>query len=181
MTDTTDTTVATNETPKQRGRKKILRDEAGNIIQGSLSPRKILMTCAAVVDEELVMETVHCANCSNTSTKDEVVAEACRLFTASQDLPDGTDIATQGPFYPREGTQVPAAKKRDSVSVDISQYDLKNAGTAVYKGWNISVKSLVGREDVVYILYKNHTTEEKKSTPTAKAVLRSALENFQPV
>lgn len=161
-----------NPTPKTRGRKKI---EDG----GKPSPKKIYCLCTALIKGNMVVDEVLCASSSKDTMDAEVKAEASKLFLAAHgENPSGV----YGPYFHRAGASAAPAKKRDTVSgLSLENANLapNRTGTAIYKGWNVSVKFVDNDPEAVYILYKNHATEEKKTKPANKFVRRSALENLE--
>jgi len=165
MTDSTDTT------PKTRGRKS-LKDG------GTPSPRKIKVVCAAIVDGELVM-TVYDGEPGSREPSEVIVEAAKKTFAKEQGI-DESEISTQGPFYPREGTQVPKEKKREAgPDLDFSTISLKKGyGSAVYKDWNMTVRFIEGNDDCCWATFKSHTKEDKKSLPNSRPIFIKDLQDL---
>ena len=162
--------------PKKRGRKPIAEG-------GKASPRKVLVTCAAMVNGEMVIDTVWCTNATPESTDNAILSEASAKFQLSHSIPDGTKIIQEGPFYPRIGVLAKQgdARPRTTIQVDLDNAELKPAGSATYKEWYVSVKDIVGQDEVAYIIFKAHVSGEKKSVPSARAVLKEELKDFQAI
>lgn len=166
----TDTNAVTDNTNKKsgRGRKKI---EDG----GTPSPRQIFVSCFAVVNGKNILEDVHCAE-SDKDTKDTVViAEAKSLFEKKHGV---APVLCGKPHFPRK--EVGVTRKRDTLSINMEDvvFDRTRKGQAVYRGWKVAVKFIENHEDAVYIIYKSHTQEEKKTKPSNKVVRLDALENL---
>lgn len=163
----TDNQTNTDNTPKKRGRKKISEG-------GKPSPKKVFCVCAA---DESPVEEILCLNSNKDTTDEQVYAEAKASYQAKH----GTEPTTVlGPYFQRMGGATP---KRSSVLKDLSletaDLDPGKLGTAVFKDWNVSVRFLTDRDDAVYIMYKTHTKEDKKTKPTNKFVPKDALENLE--
>lgn len=157
------------ETPRRRGRKKIADG-------GKPSPRQIYCVCAALVGDNLVQEEVHCVDGDKDTPDHALVGEAKALFnTAHGQDPD--DI--KGPYFPRKG--VNSKRQRDTLNISMEEVSFVpgKLGTAVYKGWNVSVRFIEENDDAAYIIYKTHTKEDKKTKPANKVVRLDALENLE--
>lgn len=159
----------TEKTVVKRGRKRI---EDG----GKASPRKIYCSCAAVVDGALIHERVECT-LGNDAKDEELMAEAAQLFAEKH----GVEAeSVDAPFFPRVGVKA-NTKKRESVDVDMESVVFTagvSAGSAVYKDWNVTVRKIENSGDAVFITYKSHVTEEKKTKPHAKVVPVASLSNY---
>lgn len=153
----------------KRGRKRI---EDG----GKASPRKIYCSCAAIVEGALVHERVECT-LGNDSKDEELMAEAGRLFAEKHGV-EAESI--DAPFFPRVGVKA-NTKKRESVDVDMESLVFSAgvpAGSAVYKDWNVTVRKIDNSDAAVFITYKSHVTEDKKTKPQAKVVPVASLLNY---
>lgn len=176
MANTDNTNDSTPTTPKAgRGRKKIIDG-------GKKSPHQIYCLCAAMIKGNMVVDEMHCAKSSLADPKAseaEVKAEAKHMFMEAHKEPPSV---IYGPYFlRRSGSGTAPAKKRDVVtglSLENSNLSPNRTGTAIYKGWNVSVKFVDNDPEAVYILYKNHATEEKKTKPANKFVRIDALENL---
>lgn len=161
-----------NTAPKTRGRKKI---EDG----GKASPKQVYCLCAALIKGNMVVDEVHCADSTKDTMDSDVKAEAMKLFMASH---GENPSVVHGPYFQRKGGGAATpAKKKDIVSgLSLENANLapNRIGTAIYKGWNVSVKFVDNDPEAVFILYKNHATEEKKTKPANKFVKIAALENL---
>jgi hypothetical protein len=167
-TANTDATENTEAKKSTRGRKKI--DEGGKP-----SPRQILVSCAAIVDGVLVLEDIHCEDSDKATKDDEVFAEAKRRFEEKYSV---APTNMTNPHFPRK--EVGVTRKRDSLNISMEDivFVADRKATAVYKGWNVSVRFIEDRDDAVYIIYRNHTQEQKKTKPANKAVRFDSLENL---
>jgi len=159
----------TNNTPKRRGRKKIADG-------GKPSPRQIYCVCAAVIGGNLVQDDVHCTDGDKDTPDSALVEEAKSLFNTDHGQ-DPTSV--KGPYFQRKGVNTKG--HRDTLNVNMEEINLipVKLATAVYKGWNVSVRFIDGRDDAVYIIYKTHTKEDKKTKPSNKVVRIDALEDLE--
>lgn len=154
---------------KKRGRKKISEG-------GKASPRQIYCNCGAVVKGKLVLEPVHCESGDKDTPDQDIIDEAKLIFNEKH----GQDPEkVLGPYFQRKGVNV--SKRRDTMNLSLENESLVpgKLGTAVYKGWNVSVRYIDGHDDAVYIIYKTHTKEDKKTKPANKVVRLAALENLE--
>lgn len=169
MTNTTTATATTTtKDSKKRGRKPI---SAG----GKESPRKIFVVCAAIVSGSLVFDEIVCEGSDKTTKDVDIYEEAKVLFEEKHGV---LPTKMSKPKFPRNA--IGSTKKRDSLNLSMEDvvFDSNRKGTAVYKSWNVSVKFVEGNDDAVFIIYKKHTKEDKKTKPQNKFVRISALENL---
>jgi hypothetical protein len=155
----------------KKGRKKISEG-------GTHSPRSIIVVCAALVAGELVQKEITCKESDSKSSKDDILLEASQIFKKQVgSLP--TMLA--GPFYPRTGASAKAnVRKTVNIPVESLEFVAGLPGTAVYKGWNVATRFIANRDDAVFIQYKEHVSEDKKTKPQNKVVLIEALSDFSP-
>lgn len=170
MTTTDKTAEIETETVKaerkKRGRKRL---EDG----GTSTPRKVIVICHS----GKTVEQMELDGLSKDDRNDDILAKAKEQFKAKH----GSECSVLGPFWPRHGGAV-VGKKRDSVSIQQEDMEFtREKATATYKDWNVVVKGLKGRQDAVFCIFKNHTTDPKKVKPASKCILRSALQNITPV
>lgn len=155
----------------KRGRKRI---EDG----GKPSPRKVSCVCSAIIDGELVSEDIRCPNSDKDTPDDVVQIEASLLFEQRFGQKPGK---IKGPCFMRVGGG--AVKKKPVKKIDYSLEDISfvkgKSASAVYKDWNVKVRFIENDDDVVFIFYKGHTTENKTTRPSNKFVYLNTLEEFQ--
>lgn len=159
----------TNTEKPRRGRKKIADG-------GKPSPRQIYCDCGSVIKGKLVMQAVHCTD-GDKDTPDQVLVDEAKAIFQSAHGQEPQMVL--GPYFQRKG--VNTQKRRDTLNISMENVSFVpgKLGTAVYKGWNVSVRYIDGRDDAVYIIYKTHTKEDKKTKPGNKVVRLEALENLE--
>lgn len=156
----------------KRGRKKLSDG-------GTSSPREIYCSCAAIVNGKLIHEKV-LTTLGNFKNDEELIEEASSIFKNKWGIePSVLDMT----FFQRKGIAAKTSISKEKVELPkFAMEDLvfrpEKAGSAVYKNWSVSVHKLEGNDDVVFINYKNHLTEDKKSKPQSRVVPVSVLENL---
>lgn len=165
----TDSNTSENTDSKKRGRKKIVDG-------GKSSPRYIFCICAASINGDLVVDEIFCKDSNKETSDEDVVKEAEAIFTKTYGEPP---MDVYGPYFQRKGgKQLPKSDRISGLSLETASFVTGKLGTAVYKGWNVSVRFVQDYEDAVYIMYKNHTNEDKKTKPQNKFVRSDALMNL---
>lgn len=165
---TNDTTVT--EAPKKRGRKKISEG-------GTPSPKKVFCICAAKIDDDLVVEEIYCVESDKNTSDEDVRQEAKDIFTNNYNE-EPSEIF--GPYFQRKGGKVTVKSDKVSyLSLETASLEPGKLGTAVYKDWHVSVRFVQNYPSDVYIMYKTHTKEEKKTKPQNKFVKIGSLKSLE--
>ena len=164
--ETTTNTTDTTEAPKKRGRKPLAEG-------GKSTPRIVEVTCVAVIDDELAVETYKLGPAKGRDNE-TMLEEAKASFLEDHGVE--CDFATD-PYYSRVGAQT-SAGRRKSPSIDMETMSFSNRTMSViHNKWNATARFIEGHDDAVFVIYKDHTEDaNKKNKPQSKAVWLADLQ-----
>lgn len=145
---------------------------------GKSSPRKIFAVCSAVVDGNLVQESIPSDIEGSNSDYDIILNIKSKFIDKYKTTPVVSQL-----FFERKGIKV-SKKQNDIVEeeIDISISEIvfkpEKPGKAIHNGWNVSVHRIENFDDSVFVHYKSHKHNESKERPQSKIVKISNLECY---
>lgn len=170
VTEAAPATVEAAPVKRSRGRPKGVK----------VGPRERVWDCAAIVDGELIHERLVATEGSTPEERGSFTADQARTQFEDEYGVEPTSI--HGPYYDQKGAQIAASpKKRETVSIPLNNLKLTSQReNAIFKGWRGLAYGIEGRDDAVFFMaaeeIQPNPDKPKKATPSARPVLRSALE-----
>ena len=156
--------------PKKRGRK----------LGFTTGPRPTIYVASAIIKDQIVMERFS-SPAGPEIKKDEVLSFNEEDVKAAFEAKFGVEPdVTMGPFYDVKGISIKTTRKRDTITIPLSDLNLSETKKpAIFRGWRGAAWEIKGRTDVMFFMPDSEVTPstdpKKRMKPKASPVMLSAL------